>query len=445
MRRRTTSRISLAVALASLILGAVTPAHAQDNRQPSGTTVYVVKQGDTLFDLAARYLVRPSDYHAVARLNGVRDPRRLGVGRSLRIPLPLLRTAPTQARITNFRGGVTVTTGGAAQPAQTDRVLREGDIVSTGANAFARLALADGSHVSLPSQSRVRLARLRIILLTGAVDHAFRLEAGRIEADVTPVRAEGGFSISTPIAVSAVRGTEFRNTYDPAIGRGSTEVVEGAVAVDAGGETVLAGAAEGVAIGPQGLRLAGLLPAPDVQRPEAVQTAPQVVFEAKPTPGAARYRARLATDAGMVDAFAEAESALGDPRLMFETLADGAYFVRLSAVSPDGVEGLASVYSFIRARNGVGGLAAAAGAGRDRPYLFRWETQGEGPAIFRFQLRRVGAQEAPLVDQADLSRPEMTVTALPTGVYEWRVRITRRAFGRVLESWSEPHQLRVGR
>lgn len=446
MPHRTMRRIGLAVALASMVLLAGAPALSQDPAAGSTTIAYVVKPGDTLFDLAERYLVRPGDYRTVARLNRVTDPRRLGVGRSLDIPLPLLRTGPAEARIANFRGAVMVEAGGAPQPAQAGRVLREGDIVSTGANAFARVALSDGSHVSLPSRSRVRVARLRTILLTGAVDHAFRLEAGRVEAEVSPVRAPGGFSISTPIAVSAVRGTEFRKAYDPQAGRGSTEVIEGAVAVRAGAETLVAGAAQGVAVGgDEGPRLTDLLPAPDLRRPDAVQTAAQVVFEVEPAPGAARYRARLATDAGMVDAFAEAESAPGDAKLVFEDLADGAYFVRLSAVSPDGVEGLASVYSFIRARNGVGGLAAAAGAGRDRPYLFRWEPQGDGAAAFRFQLRRVEAPDAPLVDQADLTRPEITVTGLPSGVYAWHVRITRQAFGRVLETWSEPQQLRVGR
>ncbi len=445
MRHRTTRRIGLAVALAPMVLLTGAPARSQGVADAPATIAYVVKPGDTLFDLAERYLVRPGDYRAVARLNRVSDPRRLGVGRSLAIPLPLLRTGPAEARIANFRGAVTVEAAGAPQPAQAGRVLREGDIVSTGANAFARVALSDGSHVSLPSRSRVRVARLRTILLTGAVDHAFRLEAGRVEADVATVRAPGGFSISTPIAVSAVRGTEFRNAYDPEAGRGSTEVIEGAVAVQAGAETLIAAAAQGVAVGADGPRLTDLLPAPDLRRPDAVQTAAQVVFEVTPAPSAARYRARLATDAGMVDAFAEAESAPGEAKLVFEDLADGAYFVRLSAVSPDGVEGLASVYSFIRARNGVGGLAAAAGTGPDRPYLFRWESQGDGAAAFRFELRRVDAPDAPLVDQADLSRPEITVTGLPAGVYAWRVRITRQAFGRVLETWSEPQQLRVGR
>lgn len=440
-------RSPTAAALVLMLLSVVAPRHADAQAQPgaSRTVAYEVKPGDTLYGLAERYLIHRSDYRAVARLNRVADPRRLSVGRPLQIPLPLLRTSPAEARIANFRGVVTVESKGAAQPAVAGRGMAEGDVISTGANAFVRLALADGSHVSLPSRSRVRIIRLREILLTGAVDHVFRLESGRVETDVAPVRAPGGFSITTPISVSAVRGTEFRSAYDATTAQGATEVIEGAVAVEVGGDTVVALAAQGVTARTEGLELVDLLPAPELRHPEAPQTAERVMFEIKPAIGARRYRARLATDAGMIDAFAETESVPGDTRLMFDDVGDGVYFVRLSALSADGVEGLASVYSFIRARNGVAGLTAAAGGGRDRPYLFRWEAKGAGPARFRFQLRHADGSSAPLVDQADLLQPEMTVTGLKAGVYEWRVRMTRPAFGQVLETWSEPQQLRVGR
>jgi len=33
---------------------------------------------------------------------------------------------------------------------------------------------------------------------------------------------------------------------------------------------------------------------------------------------------------------------------------EGAFFLRLTALSPEGLEGKATTYSFIRARNGVG-------------------------------------------------------------------------------------------
>ncbi|PRB31740.1 peptidoglycan-binding protein, partial [Brevundimonas sp. MYb46] len=185
-------------------------------------------------------------------------------------------------------------------------------------------------------------------------------------------------------------------------------------------------------------------------RPDEVQSGREAVFDIDALSGADRYRGRLASDAGMIDAFAETDSASGEPRLTFADLTDGAYFLRLSALSPEGVEGRSTTYSFIRARNGVGGLASSNSAldGR-RFYRFRWEAEGEGEAQFRFQLSREdanGAPEgAPLIDHPGLTDQAFTLTDLPPGVYTWRVQGTRHRFGRLLQVWSEPQQLRIGR
>lgn len=428
-----------------LVLGALAGAGPALARQ-AGTIDYVVRPGDTLSGLADRYLVRPGAYREVARLNRVQEPRRLPVGRVLRLPVALLRSEPAQARIVTVRGPVSLERGGgAAEPATVGQAVGEGAVISTGANAFIRLALPDGGHVSLPSRSRVRVRRLRTILLNGATDQLFQLESGRVESEASPAREPGGFVIATPISVSAVRGTSFRNSYDPDAERGGTEVIEGVVAVAAGSSELVAREAQGVTAGATGLALATLLPAPDLLDPDAVQTGDVIALEFAPTPGAVLYRARMATDAGMVDAFSESDSAPGQARITFTGVEDGLYFVRVSAVSADGLEGLAKVYTLLRARSGLANLSAAAsGTGRDRQYLFRWEPQGDGPAEFRFQLRKNG-EDIPVVDEAGLSAPRLTLTGLPAGEYQWGVRITRRQYGRLIETWSDPQALRIGR
>jgi nucleoid-associated protein YgaU len=47
---------------------------------------YQVKKGDTLMKIAARFLGSASRWQEIAKLNKIRDPRNLKVGRTLRLP-----------------------------------------------------------------------------------------------------------------------------------------------------------------------------------------------------------------------------------------------------------------------------------------------------------------------------------------------------------------------
>lgn len=437
----------LAVLIGAGLLVA-TPAAAQ-TRGDATTVPYVVQTGDTLFALGAQYLVRTADYRQVQRLNRVADPRRMPVGRTLNIPVRLLKSVPDAATVANFRGAATLIQDGRSTALSAGQTLPEGSIVATGANAFVRVALSDGSHVVIPSNSRVRLSRVRRILLNDAVDHEMTVQSGRAESRVTPRRAPGGFVVRTPVSVSAVRGTDFRVSFDEAAGRSTTEVVEGGVRVRpeaAGGEVVIAEAEGAIATASEARRVA-LLAAPRLTDPDRVQMDAGTTFDIVGLDGADRYHGRLATDAGMVDTFSETFSAPGEARLTFSGISDGLYFLQLSALSPEGVEGLPMIYSFVQARNGLSGLAASAvGTALDRRYLFRWEATGEGEAVFRFQLWNEGGEpETPLIDEADLTDAEIALTGLPAGAYQWRVQGVRQRFGRTLEVWSEPRPLHIGR
>lgn len=47
---------------------------------------YVVKKGDTLWDLADRNLGSGTRWREIAKLNGIKNPRRLQIGTKLKIP-----------------------------------------------------------------------------------------------------------------------------------------------------------------------------------------------------------------------------------------------------------------------------------------------------------------------------------------------------------------------
>lgn len=437
-----TCRVALAAAAALL---ATSPAIAGAPATVGPTVSYALRPGDTLFGLAGQFFVRQDDYRVVQRLNRIASPRSLPVGYVLKTPVRLLRIEPIEAKVVDVSGEVS----DHGSPISRGTIVREGDEIQTGTNAFVRFELPDGSFVSLPSQSRFEVQTLRRTALTGAVERTFVLRTGRSEAVVTHMtRPDDSFIIRTPLSVAAVRGTSFRVNFDPKTGVATTEVVEGVVGLSS---TVNSSAAvvtkafgdhatrDGVGV-PQ-----PLLAAPQLENQARVQGEASVSLKLAPVVGAVRYRARLARDEGVLGAFTEAES--DRPQLSFDNVADGSWFVRLTALDADGFEGLPTVYGFKRTLHTLD-LGSPISTVRDARagWLFKWIGQGEGEQRYRFQLG-AGADTTttPLLDETDLTDPQVFVTALPEGLYWWRVRSTLLVGSQRLEMWSPAQPFRIGR
>ncbi|TAJ69606.1 MAG: LysM peptidoglycan-binding domain-containing protein [Phenylobacterium sp.] len=428
-----------------LLLAAALPAAAWSADAPEAPTRYSVRAGDTLYDLAQRYLVRPSAAGVVQRLNRIADPRRLPIGRTLDVPTDLLRTEPVVARLVAYSGPVSVR-GSGAGPLRLEMPVREGFELSTGVNAFLTFELPDGSRLTLPSQSRVRLGRLRRVLLTGAVQRDISLEEGRASSTVTPLpNPDSRFRILTPVAVSAVRGTEFRVRHDDSAGRSTVEVIEGRVGealVGAPNETSVAAgfgasAARGLVSSP-----ARLLPAPTLSSPARLQDEPQVTFAVRPGSGAA-YRGQIARDAGFIDLISEVEST--GPLLAFDAIPNGTFFVRLTTIDAAGLEGLPATYAFERRLNALGLDEPQTVAGAKRQYLFKWRSTGGAPETFRFVLARKADGSDAVIDAPGLAERQIVVNDLPPGLYYWRVAVARHEGGRLFEKWSPPQRFEIGR
>lgn len=427
-------------ALALALLPAATAA-AQTAPEPPET--YVVRKGDNLYELAERYLRSVAGYRSVQRINRVRQPRRLPVGSQLRIPAELLKTEPVDARLAAFRGDVRVQAAGRDLPVAREMPLREGYVLATGPGAFLTVTLPDESRITLPSNSRVRIEQMRRVLLTGAVQRRFAVEEGRTLSVVPPAaNPKSRYEVVTPITVSAVRGTEFRANYDPAERAATLEVVEGTVGnrPAAAATEALVPAGFGTQTTPEGTsEPRALLPAPKAAPRALTQDEPELAFRIQPPDGAAAFRAQIATDAGFIDVTAEADAR--EPVLTFPSLRNGTYFIRFTALDQTGLEGLPATYAFERRLNS---LALEAPAAQGRQFLFRWRAEGEGEARYRFVISREG-ETVPVVDQAGLADTRFVVTRLPPGAYSWRVHVTRRDGGRILEKWSPPQRFEVGR
>lgn len=415
---------------------------------PADPVLYTTRTGDNLYTLARRYFVRVEDYAHVQRLNRVRDPYRLPVGRVLRIPRAMLRHEPLAATVIARRGRVEARNGEQPRTLGQGSTVVEGDTIITAENSFVSLRLPDGSVVSLPSRSLIAVRRLRRILLTGGIERLFALENGRTRAIVTPAKnADDSFRVSTPVAVSAVRGTEFRAGYEAKSARAATEVLEGRVRV-AGAEAqakyfTLAAGYGTVATASGTTSATALLPAPALQHPGRVQDEPELTFEVAPLDQAAAYRVQVASDAGFLDVVEETTA--NTPSVALSSVADGTWFVRTSAIDAKGLEGLPSTYGFQRRLQRIQTALERRKAGRYREYLFRWAVEGAGTRQYRFQLVKDRPDATPMVDEAGLTADSFIVTDLPPGAYFWRVMSLQFVDGAAFPKWSAVERLTIMR
>ena len=409
---------------------------------------YVVQRGDTLIGLGRSYLRRPSDYRKVQTANQITRPKALPAGKTLIIDSTLLKTTPMAARLSAFSGQVAVETNGRQAPARPGMTIHEGQRIITGPGAFATFEMEDASRVTLPSNTSVRVDRLRSVVLTNAPQRVFRLEHGRSTIQATPnPNPNGRFEVRTPVSISAVRGTEFR--VGARGDKAQTEVIKGAVGVGLGqipptADPVTAGF--GVTTSPAGLSPPiALLPPPGLRDGDQSQGDKTVRFSLNPVVGATAYRFQLSRDAGFVDLFAEATEQ--GPAADLGALDNGTYFVRLTALDANGLEGLPADYSFDRDLDVLepGSAPSAEQNGKHRNFLFRWSAAGDGVRTFRFQLFSGTDATKLIVDQPGLSEPQLTLTDLPPGAYNWRVSATRFKNGVITEKVGPLQSLQIGR
>ncbi|QTO49628.1 FecR family protein [Burkholderia latens] len=416
-------RVACAVAFASAC--AAQQAAAQPPAAAGKTVVYRTHAGDTLYDVAARYLQGPDDWQLLQQLNGVPAPKRLQPGIALKLPVARLRKEKLTARVVAVQGSAERASGGAYAPLANDATLGEGDRVRTGANGFVTLELADGTHMSMPPDSQLDLKTLRRTVLTGTLDREFELTRGSVDSEVTHLKKrDDRFQIRSPSVVAGVRGTRFRVNYDAA-GNAATrvEVLDGTVGV-AGtrrpADPTLVHASFGSVATSSGAVGAPvqLLSAPALVHPDKVQDEPDIAFDIAPLADARAYRLQLAHDAGLLNVFRETRT--DSSRAVFRDVPNGTYFVRIAAIDANGLEGMPRIYAFERRQMGLDATASPSAEG----YEFRWSPNGAGKdARYRFVLSRSKDLSAPVVDQVGLQARKISVAHLPPGDYYWAVTV----------------------
>jgi len=130
-------------------------------------------------------------------------------------PLAAAEPKAPGARLVHASGDVTIESKDGGRLGKSGAALVSGESVTTAAAAVAVIELPDGSRLKLRESSRLA------VTLPGAKSsqtEAF-LSFGSVFAKVTKRLAGQKFSVRTPSAVAAVRGTEFFTAYGRAKGK----------------------------------------------------------------------------------------------------------------------------------------------------------------------------------------------------------------------------------
>jgi hypothetical protein len=384
--------------------------------------IYYTRLHDTLIGLGRRLLVEPRRWPALQSLNRIANPRRIPQGSALRIPYDWLKTSAETATVAGVGGSVS--RAGAA--VTVGESLAQGSVIETGADGSVTIDLADGSVVTLQKSSTLKLDQMiRIDGVDAAHSTQLKLDAGRIDATVKPHRDVGRFEIITPVAVSAVRGTGFRDGYSPDTAHATTETLEGAVNVGSAAVatpvSVSAGFGTRIEQGGAPLPPVALLPPPDLSHTGAVLSAADVQFTWTAVPGAAAYRAQLA-DARDFHVL-RADLVVSAPVALTADLPDGSYWLRVRSIDALGLEGSDALLQVTRHRLPAAPAPAlpvegARLSGTTTP--FTW-TAVDAAQRYRLQVAADGGFDAPLLDLPPLATAAVACCELPPGRYRWRV------------------------
>ncbi len=392
---------------------ATVPPPAPDSR----TYRYVVRKNDTLTSLAGRYL-SANGLVAVLRASRLAKPRKLVTGEALTVPYAAMRWTPVNGSVVSFRGRFSI----GRVPGAVGAAIADGATVSTAGDSFVAMRFPDGTVATMPSNSTIRIVSLRQYVLTGEVDRRFVVEQGESEWLVTHKKSSGDrFEVRTPVSLAAVRGTEFRVTYDGAASKTGTGVVKGEVGFSGlASDTPTALPTGFGALTDQSgaIDKRVLLAAPALADGYVLQRARPISFTAGAIAGARRYVFEIARDAFFLDSVTSATSATATGTI--PDLEDGAYFVRVSAIDDGGLQGLSKTYAFQRQ---FGELLTSRVAGKWR---FAWTPGPKSTAGYRFQLSQREDLGEPLVDLPGLTGTGVEIGPLPPGAYFARITTIAR-------------------
>lgn len=387
--------------------------------------VYATRAGDTLMSIAERFTTRIDNWVTLSKVNNIGSDTAIPIGTPITIPADLLQDEPSEARVIALSGSISASADGQPLLLALGAKITEGMQIDTGNNSFLTLELPDQSRISLPSNSRIRVAKLRMARYTKSPRTEILLLNGKVESKVAPLEQnKGRFEVRTPMAVAGVRGTQFRVGISE--NGMATEVLSGKVEVERqsgrSGQHINSG--QGNITNAKGIgKPVDLLPTPQLASAPVRQEQNSAQFVLTPVAGARSYHVQIATDLEAKNILLEGHAR--DTRLKLDGLPNGSYYARVSAIDKLGLEGPASTHAFTlgAAQPAAAGPIPASPtveAGESRQLALRWA--GAPGQQFTVQVARDLAFSW-LVYSSKTTVPEARFPRPPFGTYYARVQV----------------------
>lgn len=352
------ARCTLQLSMLLAAMACVQPGMAQPARGPSAaepSLPYTVKSSDKLIRLARDMLVKPADWNEVARFNQMKDPNFIKPGQRLNIPLRLLKSTASGAKVVSVSGDVQ--TGGT--PLVLGAAVPEGTRVQTGANSSAVVQLGDGSQVKLLPNTLAQVVSNRDYAMRDAsasgsttwFSGMIRLSQGALETLATKIANRATpLQIETPTSLVGVRGTQFRVAFDdPASKNARTEVVEGLVRADnpaqQAGADLPTGTGALVKPAEKEIRVVKLLDAPDLSAIPAEVVKPLGNWPLPVLAGASAYRVQVASDSQFNQIVRDLK--VTGTGVELGSLVTGSWYARVRGIDAQGLEGFDAVRQLV--------------------------------------------------------------------------------------------------
>lgn len=385
-----------------------------------------VQRGTNLIRIARQYCASPSDWKVIAGINKLSSPYIIYADSTLEVPLSILRTKKVSARVISIKGAPLLVTGEhkTLQLHKGDTVL-PGQTVVTRDDEYVHLIYPDNKHSRIGPESKMLLVYL-MRLADNNLQAEFFLDRGRMTNSIErKLKPNEHFRTRTPMAITGIRGTEFRLKVEDA----ETNIVEtlkGRVALSAAGKEILVAKGQGSRVkkGKPPAPPHALPPSPKLPEMQDIYRVLPVVIAAPRQKNIRSMRIRVTKDKKGMNTLTEQSTPPGK-KFSLSTLADGSYFLFFTGTDQQGFESLPTGPVGLHIRTNPGAPIISSPKNNQKFFKstvkVRW-LQSDQADHYTVQLA-TDPNFTHLIDKQQTTKDFYTTPALKPGNYFFRVQL----------------------